>query len=473
MPTPEPKFARPFTIPLPLFENKGGTTSPWLTEVAGIGLEHDDTNLKYCTTIYGILKSASEAQMIKSQSTLDGMVASGQTEGKDFEELRAEVLRLQAAAANGGAKQTPWVSHDQYAFPIYGVKRDARGLVTTDLPIARYDCNVSGVDQKGQPCDQWEPPWPFRSRTNNGGWIVNQVPVPAPTEFASAGPQSLNSDGTVILFDEKTGIEYDFWQATVQVGVGGQSLGGGLEASQMQSSGSLSTFQTTGLGARNPDVDPRISSRASGLPYLGGLILPEDFAEEAGGWIKHALAFSLPQLRYFKEPSPADPPNWVYPATGTEMTSPAADKWALAAGQRIKLEPSINFRIGNQIVNIKTQTIIDKDSIPLVVRSFLNAILKYGAYLVDGGNGFGFAAEDSMTANPAYSASHVKQLIGDIAIGNGKTLWASIIDELDEWLSWKLGERLFQESSSLAFALEDEKENLIPNFRVVKNLKPP
>ena len=471
--TSGPQFPRLISFHPPLFKNDDATNRPWLTEVVETGVEPDDTNLQYSTKIYEILKAASAALLIESKQKLATMIAGGQATSDEINAFAEHIGRMEAQAALGGSLQTPWVSHEEYAFPIYAVRRDNGVLPTFDLPIARYQCDLSGLDDKNQLCDQWQPPWPFASQTENGSWLAHQVPLAGTPKFSSAGPSGLDSDGTVILFDELTKTEYDFWQVTMNVGDGGKSTGGGISGTQMEWAGSLCEFQTTGPGARDPNGTILKSSRASGLPYLGGLILPEDFAENAGGWINHALAFSLPRLRKFDEPIPADRPNCVYPATDTEKHNSIPCRWALAAGQRITLKQSIRFPSNGQIVTVPTQQILDDADIPLVVKSFIHAIMKYGAYLVDGGKGFGFAVEDSMTANPDYTESHVQKLIGDFKFDSSRTLWANIIDALDEWLSSRLGIHLFGEAAGLAFAIEDDKGNHFPNYRVVKNLKSP
>jgi hypothetical protein len=109
-----------------------------------------------------------------------------------------------------------------------------------------------------------------------------------------------------------------------------------------------------------------------------------------------------------------------------------------------------------------------------VTRSFLRALFEYGAYLVDAGDGFGFFAEDCLTASPNYSASHAKLLLGEHAqFDESKTLWWNIMQELNEWLSWKLAPRLFDDDvkGGPAFACENEAGELLANFRVVEDLQ--
>ncbi|RUA09356.1 MAG: hypothetical protein DSY38_00730 [Fusobacteria bacterium] len=97
------------------------------------------------------------------------------------------------------------------------------------------------------------------------------------------------------------------------------------------------------------------SSRESGVPLVAGLILPEEIK---AGKIEHALVFSFDARDGYDE--------FIFPATqGTDNDSTNASK-AMPMGTRLQLKPDVdisNFPKGTQVV--------------------LEALKKYGMYLVD------------------------------------------------------------------------------------------
>ncbi|MCA9016428.1 MAG: hypothetical protein KDA77_13935, partial [Planctomycetaceae bacterium] len=205
---------------------------------------------------------------------------------------------------------------------------------------------------------------------------------------------------------------------------------------------------------------PNGSARASGLPYLGGLILPEDLAKGAASKIEHALAFAMPRLRYFPKQAQGNPPNWVYPATRTEFSNGIAHPDALAAGQRIVLKEELFDQHGK---THPTAELIKDKKLPPIVRIFLDALLNYGAYLVDGAGGFAFAAEDIHTAN--LSAELALELTDLSELDTDLTPWQNVIEMLNNFLFQKL-----LNESGLALAYADDTSGFRPNFSVVEDI---
>ena len=182
--------------------------------------------------------------------------------------------------------------------PIFAARADGQ-RVNDSVEMRNYD----GLS--------WKPP--HAPRQENGKWFADNVPKP-PSEFRPAGPASDAADGCVILFDDVTGEEFDFWQVTTaEEDDVDTSRGGGVPGDSVLYAGSVSRFDVAGLGARDRASGTSRSSRASGLPYLGGLLLPEDLANGPASVIKHAFAFTLPRLRYFPHRAPTDPPDFLFP----------------------------------------------------------------------------------------------------------------------------------------------------------------
>ncbi len=253
---------------------------------------------------------------------------------------------------------------------------------------------------------------------------------------------------------------------TTEVDAGGKSLGGGRIGDKILRSGSVSKFDAYGLGSRHPEVDPNGSSHASGLPYLGGALLPEDFAKGMESRIEHALIFVLPQLRYFPTPLYLNAPNWVYPASRTESANSSSDPYALAAGQRIALNDGVLH--GHNGLQIGTQEVLNDQTNPPIVRIFLDALFKYGAFLVDAGGGFGLVAEDIHTANPDLTPEQVQALTRSDSLDETKTLWQIMIETINYALCCTL-----LDGSGLAFAWMDDVHGFRPNFTVVEEIEPP
>jgi hypothetical protein len=445
----EPLFPRKFNFnPLPLFSNTGHESSPWNTVV--VKLADTDRSERQSLTTYRTLRDYSKEELGRNRTKLAGLVPGT----KEFQILENKVNREEVALANsgGGAAQHPFINCDEYSFPIFEVKRENGTLVTTSLPMLPYQGS------------SFEPPWIPRTGDNQQGWTALDVPVPA-VPVRPSGPENLVSDGNIILFDRVTKMEYDFWQATTLSDPAGHSLGGGCIGDRILRAGSVSAFDAYGLGARRPGMEPSGSSRASGLPYLGGALLPEDIACGIDSSIEHALIFALPSVRFFPDPQGNDPPNWVYPASRTEFSQGVSDAFALAAGQRIFLKDELYGR--NQLKK-KTQDILLDEAIPWIVRIFLRALNKYGAFLVDASGGFSLVAEDIHTAKPSLTPEQINSLVAPEPPDAGKTDWQLLIDTINDYLSHKL-----LDGSGLAFAYLDNDDKLLANFAVAEDMPPP
>ena len=443
-----PEFLRPFKFQLPLFENLRGPASPWNQVVND--LKPSDISERQIRVTYDIFRNFSEIRLAEDRKVLQAMIENGAQGTPEFEDLQFSIKQQEAKFANkgGGKDQFPFINHDDFSFPIYRVKRDAAGNVITDeIPLQPYNI------------DSFSPPWFPRTGKKHCGFKALDVPLPD-GPFRPAGPQSKDSDGTIILYDAQTKTEYDFWQVTTQFDGNGLPTGGGISDETILATGTVARFDVTGVGARFPETEPSGSARASGLPYLGGLILPEDLEKGAASKIEHALVFAMPQLRYFPKRSADNPPNWVYPATRTEFSNGIANPDALAAGQRIALREEIFDQQGG---THPTAELIKDESLPPIVRIFLDALFNYGAFLVDGAGGFSFAAEDIHTAN--LSVELALELTDLSELKPGTTPWQTVIETLNHFLFEE-----FLNGSGLALAYLDDTNGFRPNFSVVEDM---
>jgi hypothetical protein len=308
-----------------------------------------------------------------------------------------------------------------FTFPIFGIK-NPQSPAMGELEIQSY----AATDPPAPPCTL-----PFYRYGSGGkGVRVRGIPEPDGPVRPSAGLDGWESDGAVILYNRISGEEYDFWQATTDNG------GAGIVGSKIKQAGGVAWFQVHGPeahGCQMPVCDarlagslPRGSCRATGIPYLAGLLLPEDFLTDA---IHHALVFTLPRLRHTPFVEPDGPPDYYYPATRTETGKYTSDRFALAAGMRIRLKDKVYDSSGKQV---------DESALAPVAYRFLRALREYGAYLVDGGDAFGFATEDVWTGRLQLDAESVAKLVNGDAdrmqaeVGSQKTtFWRILMEKLD------------------------------------------
>lgn len=292
------------------------------------------------------------------------------------------------------------VTYDEYTIPIFRVGTGQQNVLLCD-----YEGNLNwpgpkfGINQEGGP-----------------------VPVPAPVGMVRPnGPQNTEADGHLVLFNTTTFEEYDFWQATTVRHAECASLGGGQEGTTIFEAGAIEFFDVRGTGN---NLDTYSSARATGTPLLAGMILPEDVEN---GSIDHALGFALPGLRNLNvdptEPSASD---YFYPASTTETDFYSVNANHLAAGQRIRIKPTIVDDNGN--------TIDEVNDLAPITQMFLATLRTYGAYVVDSANGFTFYAEDIHTANLSLSDDEVNALIGQptgTPLPTGQTKWQVVIEQLN------------------------------------------
>ncbi|MBI2571379.1 MAG: hypothetical protein HYV63_30600 [Candidatus Schekmanbacteria bacterium] len=301
-----------------------------------------------------------------------------------------------------GVALTPWpfmtLNFDDYSIPIF-----ATGDGTSEVSICNYDGELS---------------WPGPKWPNNelGGPIT--VPAPAGT-ILPASPEGRESDGHLVLFDASAATEYDFWQATTVRDGPCQSRGGGLPGTALLAAGAADFFAIHGRGA-NPDTYS--SARATGPPLLAGLIVPEDIAS---GAIAHALALAIPRPRNLSaDPSAPLATDYFYPASTTETGWYNTNPSALAAGQRLRLRPTLVGAAGAPL---------DESSLAPITRMVLAALRDFGAYVVDNADGFGIYAEDIASAPLNLSDDELNALIGAPAgtpIPPEKTRWQLAMEAL-------------------------------------------
>ncbi len=292
------------------------------------------------------------------------------------------------------------VGYDNFTIPIFRA-----GTGTQNVLICDYNGNLGwpsptfGIDQEGGP-----------------------VPVPAPAGTVRPnGPQDTGADGHLVLYNADTFEEYDFWQATTVRSGPCASLGGGLEGTTILEAGAIEFFDVRGDGS-NPDT--LSSAHAVGTPLLAGMILPEDVEN---GVIAHALAFALPGLRNLSA-NPTEPlaSDYFYPASTTETDFYSVNPYHLAAGQRIRLKSTI--------VDDNGATIDEANDLAPITQMYLAALRTYGAYAVDGADGFTFYAEDIHSANLNLTDDKVNALIGQLAgtpLPAGQTKWQVVIEQLN------------------------------------------
>ncbi len=303
-----------------------------------------------------------------------------------------------------GPPPTTWpfmdVNYDEYSIPVFRV-----GEGEQDVLICDYEGRLGwphpkfGIDRLGGP-----------------------VTVPAPAgSVRPSGPPGTEADGHLVLYDLDSFTEYDYWNATTRREAPCASWGGGYTGTTIFETGVVDFFSVHGPGA---NLDTYYSARATGVPLLAGLILPEDVES---GAIAHALAVAIPGLRNTSsDPSEPLPSDYFYPASTTETDFYNTNPYALAAGQRLRLKQTIVNESGEPI---------DESQLAPITRMFLTALRTYGAYLVDNADGFSFYAEDIHTANLHLTDAEVNVLLGrppDAPLPAGKTKWQLLIEKLNE-----------------------------------------
>ncbi len=319
--------------------------------------------------------------------------------------LRGDTTSLMPA---GESAPTTWpfadVTNDDYSVPIW-----AAGTGQQSISI----CDYEGVRS-------WAGP-EFPGDQELGG--PESIPAGSGT-IRPSGPQGTDSDGHLILYDIQNHTEYDFWQATTQRSGPCRSLGGGLTGTSILEAGAADFFDVQGGGV---SADGLSSARATGVPLLAGLILPEDVAS---GAIAHALAFSIPGPRNTaSDPFSPKSGDYFYPCSTAETDYYNKNANALASGQRIRLKQTIVGEDGS---------VIDETTLAPITRMFLAALRTYGGIVCDAAGGFTFYAEDVHSANLNLTDDQVNTLTGraaGTAIGTGQTKWLVVMEKLNDDLA--------------------------------------
>ena len=178
---------------------------------------------------------------------------------------------------------------------------------------------------------------------------IKDVPVPS-SALASAG-----SDGQLVLWDPRAGVEYGFWYFD-------RDASGGLVAIN-----GYRYHTTSGYLGRFADG---LAGRGAGTPYLAGLVRSWEIAS---GRIDHALAFT------YNQPSRA----FVYPASKSNGFGGPAE---LAVGTRLRLDPT------------RTEADFGAWGLTAPAKIIARALQRYGMYVVGSSGSSKVYLEDRLTA---------------------------------------------------------------------------
>jgi hypothetical protein len=195
---------------------------------------------------------------------------------------------------------------------------------------------------------------------------LRDVPIPTWAEPTQDDPneappqgcgEASGQDNNMVVLDLETRCEYDFWQMRIEDGRWVASFGNAI------------SLDSNGVYPNG------MSTRGSGLAFLGGHIWPDELQN---GQINHALVFAYPHTR-------AGGP--VAPATDSDGEAKASD--ALPEGARLQLDPGLD---------------LDALGLTGAEKTVAQALQEYGMYLVDNGgeNGIGLYLIDprSVSVDP-------------------------------------------------------------------------
>ncbi|MCJ7551326.1 MAG: hypothetical protein MUQ30_16760, partial [Anaerolineae bacterium] len=308
------------------------------------------------------------------------------------------------------------VNYEDWTIPIFRA-----GEIEQAVLVCNYDGDLDYTNLKLPEAGE-EP----------GGPVMALAPVGL---VRPSGPEGDESDGHLVLYNPEIFTAFDFWQATTVRDGECRSQGGGLTGNAVLEAGTVDFFDVRGSGA-NPVT--YYSARASGVPLLAGLLVPEDI--EAGA-IEHALAVAIPNPRNTngrRDPSPDD---IVYPASQVESDFYSTDPFALAQGQRIRLKDMLVIADESYGESYGVTEAISIDDLPVapITRMFLTALHTDGAYVVDNSGDLTIYAEDIHSANLQLTDEEVNGLIGqppDASLPSGETKWQILIGQLAEDLTW-------------------------------------
>jgi hypothetical protein len=237
--------------------------------------------------------------------------------------LTAELVREVNDGYNSG--QAPTINTTAYTPPVY-----TAGAAQTHLPVT--------LDR---PADY----------APSLAAAFSSVPLPPD---AQGDP---TSDGSLVVWQPGTDTLWEFWRFQHPGDSAHASWGGRLAA------------VSTGSG----NFTGNWGGSASGLPLVGGLILPHELQ---AGRIDHALTIGIPTVRA-----------GVYslPALRTDGSSSCSR--AIPEGARFRLDPSLD---------------VDSLGLPPVVTTLARAAQRYGIIVRDRSSAVAFAAQNanSLPANP-------------------------------------------------------------------------
>jgi len=185
-------------------------------------------------------------------------------------------------------------------------------------------------------------------------WTLQDVPIPEELKTYSIYRVSKNdTDGMTCLYDEATGVFYDFWKPVWD---------GSSFTATVGNTTKISGFGFSKIGVKYPheSSDNIGLGRAAGSSYCGGVIRRKEINE---GEIKHALALMMPNTSLSTT-------NIVYPASGSDGT---AESEGLPYGSLVVLNPDLTDEEMISMGLGKTDLIV------------AHAWQKYGAYIVDSG----------------------------------------------------------------------------------------
>jgi len=399
---------RGFTIDLPLYSAE----SAWNQRAADVSLDANND--------------------ARVQATMKMLTESSNRAGRDFNKV--------------------FVNSEEFSIPIFGARKQAVQLRT-------YHDEV------------WATHDP-RSQLVGGELFIEDLPVPE-GPLRPAGPVNLDSDGHLVLYDRDSPVEVDFFQATTQRDSGGQSLGGGRVGRTIHAAGFVSRFATDGLGAQLAAPGKVLNSaRATGVPLLAGLLLPEDlqaivpdaFASQQIPVIPHALAFALPAMRCLNNDcATRNATDWIYPASKSETRNAVNDPLALAAGERIRLSKNLFFADGTPVVE-------DDPQVAPITKIFFRTLREYGAYLIDCSGGVTFYAEDIHTASLHLPKVELEWLLGKRPADH-ETPWQAIVNVLNDQLSFQLANISGAGNQALPLVISDSVAR--GNVEVIAAATPP
>lgn len=218
---------------------------------------------------------------------------------------------------------------DKYSFPVYRVDdRTPRGQIL----VSGY---FSKVDRAGE-------------RLQVERAVTVALPLPAEIQPARG------RDAHLVIWDPVSGDEWGFWHLR-------RDAGGWVAQNGYR-------YNTHWSG-----VPPQgFVSRGAGVPYLAGLILPEELR---AGTIEHAIALGI------NYPSPLH----VYPATKSDGRE--FKPHYLPMGSRLQLDPALG------------EADFDRWGLDRAGRIIARALQRYGMILVDGSGHPKLYAEYDGTAN--------------------------------------------------------------------------